>query len=548
MSKAKQDLGDWGDLLVISSEENEVIEEQESEQEVVEQEPEPCQDHPSINIGARADDNYLYPATDLGNAEMLAHRYPDSIRYCIDSTCWLYFRDGIWVIDERQNSTIKYFMGKAIRRNSRMINQRQDINLDTKKALMKWATKGETNGRLAAALALAQMLDTFKMKITEFDTHDYLFNFQNGTFDLRTGELRPFSREDYLTSKSPIAYDKDATCPEWEKAILVYMNGDIEAVEYLQESLGMCLTGDREERIFFIWVGGGKNGKSVIIDTVLAIMGKDYCFDAPAGFAQKDKSGKQDHLATSNLQGKRLVIISETGKGVELDLPFVKKMSGDKDITGRKHYQDFVTFQLTHKCILITQHEPIIKETSDGIWDRVHKLTWDYRVPEKEKDIHFRKNIIMPEAAGIMNWLIEGCLRWQKKGKITKPKKVVSATGMYRDDSIPFEEFMFDCCELEYSEKEQRAIHRTKSDKEYRVERQLLYNAYVAHAIKAAYPRNPFALGKKKFNVEIRDLGFEEYSKKNSEGRTVRYFLGIRLKPDAELNQDSVDTDSWDLT
>ena len=58
----------------------------------------------------------------------------------------------------------------------------------------------------------------------------WLFNCKNGTLDLRTGELRPHRREDYLTKSAPVAYDADAKAPLWEKFLADIMGGDDELV------------------------------------------------------------------------------------------------------------------------------------------------------------------------------------------------------------------------------------------------------------------------------------------------------------------------------
>ena len=47
----------------------------------------------------------------------------------------------------------------------------------------------------------------------------FLLNVDNGTIDLRTGELRSHNREDYITHILPTEYDPDAICELWDKFI-----------------------------------------------------------------------------------------------------------------------------------------------------------------------------------------------------------------------------------------------------------------------------------------------------------------------------------------
>jgi putative DNA primase/helicase len=53
------------------------------------------------------------------------------------------------------------------------------------------------------------------IKPGELDTDPFLLSIDNGTIDLRTGELRPHRREDRITKLVPITWDPDAACPAW---------------------------------------------------------------------------------------------------------------------------------------------------------------------------------------------------------------------------------------------------------------------------------------------------------------------------------------------
>jgi putative DNA primase/helicase len=53
------------------------------------------------------------------------------------------------------------------------------------------------------------------VKKSQFDSHSFLFNCENGVIDLKTGELLPHDRDLLLTKISNIHYDKDADCPHW---------------------------------------------------------------------------------------------------------------------------------------------------------------------------------------------------------------------------------------------------------------------------------------------------------------------------------------------
>ena len=51
------------------------------------------------------------------------------------------------------------------------------------------------------------------------DHNTNLFNCQNGTLNLTTGEFRPHDPADFLTMMSGVTYNPDAACPRWEQFI-----------------------------------------------------------------------------------------------------------------------------------------------------------------------------------------------------------------------------------------------------------------------------------------------------------------------------------------
>ncbi len=81
---------------------------------------------------------------------------------------------------------------------------------DEAKELADWAAASEKRERLSAMLALAE--SELPIGLDVLDSHPWLFNCQNGTLDLRTGELRPHRRGDFLTKLCPVDYPTEPGC------------------------------------------------------------------------------------------------------------------------------------------------------------------------------------------------------------------------------------------------------------------------------------------------------------------------------------------------
>jgi putative DNA primase/helicase len=78
-----------------------------------------------------------------------------------------------------------------------------------------------------------------------------------------------------------------------------------------------------------------------------------------------------------------------------------------------------------------TNYLPTISGSDIGIWSRVKVVPWNESFLEHvEGDLDATLAL---EAPGILNWMIEGCIRWQRDGlKDKEPETTVRATIAYR--------------------------------------------------------------------------------------------------------------------
>ena len=311
-----------------------------------------------------------------------------------------------------------------------------------------------------------------------------------------------------ITELAPVDYDIDVKCPLWMDCLDTWMGGDQEVINFLQRLMGMCLTGDITSRICVIFYGVGMNGKSIFMDTTCEIMGS-YADVAPENFLIVTINEKKNEIA--ELRDKRLVVASETEKNVKLSSKLIKALTGDGRIKGRLLYQQSITFNNTYKCILVTNHLPKV-EDEKAIWDRIRKVGWDVRIPPEEQD-HYLLEKLRKEHAGILQWLILGCLQWLKAEKLIAPQSIIDSTNQYKEQSNPLKDFFEECCEI-YPDAKIRI-----SD---------LHNAYSDWTGK-------YSLPKREFNEYIRANGFEE-GRTNKNKKTVRYWSGITITDECANN------------
>lgn len=458
-------------------------------------------------------DNWFF--TDAGNAQQFARRYGDRIKFNRNRGKWMEFDGRRWNLDTGEGAAQRCFaeMGEVM---WQTIGQQGSP--EGKMALAKWANYTNSAAGLRAALSLAKAREEIEVFENDLDQEPYLLNCLNGTVDLRRGGLKRHDSKDLLTQLAPVKFpQKDVKIDVWMACLDKWHRGDQEAIGYLRRLAGMCLTGDTSSRVFPIFYGAGRNGKSVFLDTLMALMG-DYATVAPRSLL---RVGQHEEHATelASLLRQRMVIASETKKGMKLKTDLVKAMTGDSKLKARFMRKDFFDFTPTHKTILVTQSLPRVDEDGDAIWDRVQKMEWGVRITEEEQNTKLMDEL-KAEWPGILKWAVEGCLEWQKAGMLVPTDEIREQTKAYREDQITLKDFLDAACETGDGFFEPVASMR---------------KAYMEWS-RDEGTREKYWLSARGFAREMYSAGFKEPKSKmikfEGKKKVVRSWFGVRVKKD----------------
>jgi putative DNA primase/helicase len=367
--------------------------------------------------------------TELGNARRLVRRFGADIRYCWPLKAWFIF-DGIhWCRDDGARILqLAQQTIEALHDEARAIPEEA-----TRTAVRKFALACQTRKHLIAVAGLAQQFPEVILPFDKLDADPLLLGVLNGTIDLRAGEFRPGRREDCITKRCNIVFDPHAKCLNWlEFENKIAGEGEYwNLVAYKQRVFGLCLSGEVPE-ILFICHGEGSNGKTTELETIHAILG-DYAHacDASLLISVKDQSGPTPEIVA--LKGKRGVFINETDAKDWFNEARVKYLTGKDILYGRGLHQDPINFTPTHKPILRTNHKPKIRGTDLGMWRRIHYLPYTVTIPDDEDNKNFREEMLVPEHAGIFNWMLAGWLAYlADRRKLRPPQRVQEAKEAYR--------------------------------------------------------------------------------------------------------------------
>jgi putative DNA primase/helicase len=387
----------------------------------------------------------VFNVTDYGNAERLVHYHGENIRYCEAMKSWFIWDSKRWKLDD--NLEI-YRLAKDVVRRIYSEAGNSD-NEEQRKSIASHAGKSESANRLKNMVELAKSEIEVAITTDIMDKDGFLLNCQNGTIDLRTGELLiPHRKNDYLTKIIPIKFIPDAECPRWELFLKEIFKDDKDLIRFIQYAVGYSLTGSIKEECLFLCYGKGRNGKSKFLDTLEYIFG-DYGRNVdPSTFEEKKKDSRSASEDIARLKDARFISTVETGESKKLDETMVKQMTGNRLISARELYQKTLQFEQTYKIWIATNHKPVIKGTDDAIWERIKLIPFEVYFTPEQRDANLG-NKLMAEASGILNWMLEGCLLWQGCGLLpVTPEKVKIATGSYRKDMDILGGFINERCTL----------------------------------------------------------------------------------------------------
>jgi putative DNA primase/helicase len=397
------------------------------------------------NNKIRLEENLLlvdgkYPLTDVGNAENFASQHNENIRYCSEMNSFIYYDGKRW---KRDSGIAAYRLAKETAR-SILGSAAGCLNDEKRKRLIQWAIKSENKARINAMLKLARHEDRIPICSDELDQDKFLLNVNNGTINLRTGELYQHQRRDMITKLAEVEYRSDAQCPYWLHLLDTYFQRDQDMIEYSQRVVGYSLTGSTDEHAFFILCGDGSNGKSTFVQTISNLLG-DYAHNTTQETLLA-KSGDSIPSDVAALKGKRFVYASETDNDRRFAVARIKALTGGDMVSARFLYNDFFSFIPECKIFLGTNNIPRIGEMSHAIWRRIKLIPFNYRISVDEqrprREIDEKLNMEMP---GILRWAVDGCLKWQHNG-LNEPEAVRAATNKYRSTEDIVGTFLGECC------------------------------------------------------------------------------------------------------
>ena len=409
----------------------------------------------TARVGWREHRLAFLPLTDADNAERVRLLYPDDVKYLPEKgkgAAWMRWDGKRWKPTYETGlydiviNTARLSLAAVQRYFDAAIYMTEE---DAKKRL-GYLMKLKNRARMDDCLKVARKV--FEASINDFDRRPYLLNVQNGIIHLKTGVLYPHKRAAMCSRLTRAEYRPELIGQEslWARTVAQIIP-DEEERAYLQRWAGYLLIGSApEEKLLFLY-GTGGSGKGTFINTIGYMLG-DYAdtVDIEIFLSSRNDGhggGANASPEIAKLAGVRAAMASETPIGRRMNEAKLKSITGRDDITARFLYGQQFTFSPVVKFVLSSNYLPAVRDSTDeGVRRRLVIAPFMENL-DNVRDINLQERLKEPEElAAVLAWCVDGCLKWQKEGLGTPPRRFLKEMGLFYADSDALQQFIDDEC------------------------------------------------------------------------------------------------------
>lgn len=277
---------------------------------------------------------------------------------------------------------------------------------------------------------------------------------QNGVLKLSDRSFLPHGPAHYARRKIGASYIPDATAPKFASLIKSMFSDRPIADAMAFINLIQCWAGaalsiqhlSREERKALLLVGPSRTGKTELSRILRLLIGDPIATPSVAEISER--------FGLSSLYEAAAWIRDDAiNEGDDLDPQrFKTVVTGEPIDIERKHRPAVPGVELALAVLLTTNSLPKARDRSDAIFNRSLVLEMTNEVSEEQaaslrhemgipRGATIGQHIFASEAAGILNWALEGLDRLLERGSYDVPENVRQAIQRFKDDNNPVGEW-----------------------------------------------------------------------------------------------------------
>ena len=266
--------------------------------------------------------------------------------------------------------------------------------------------------------------------------------FRNCVYDIVNDKTHDFSSRFVQFSVVDYDYNGAAKGYVWRDFLNQVLPNRIYQL-ILQEYIGSLFIDRKTAKLetMMILKGNGSNGKSVVFETVVGVVGRDNV----SNFGIDDLIGigneKKRNIATMN--GKRLNYASESGNfTIDGSSGLLKAIISGEPVEARAMYGDNFTAYDIPLIMINCNKMPKLRDFSHGMKRRLMIIPFDVEIPRALQNKELAKELV-DEYPAIFNWAIEGRKRFIENGyKLTECRYIDELIEEYQVMNSNILEFM----------------------------------------------------------------------------------------------------------
>lgn len=242
-------------------------------------------------------------------------------------------------------------------------------------------------------------------------------NLLNGTYDTAAGKLNTHSEEDYLFYVLPYELNTKAKSPMFDKYLQTVLPKKAHQ-DVVFKYIASCFSDLKLEKMLCLY-GSGANGKSVLLDIIKGVLGRDNC-----SFVQIDS------LATEGTRGQnsrtllhnKLINISYEAKFNRIDFSIFKMLASREPVEARYMYGNPFFMENYARVIYSVNALPTHLESTQGFFRRLLIVPFEATIAVADQDKRLAEKIVAEEAPGVLNFILEAMKSFNKTDDIGIPE------------------------------------------------------------------------------------------------------------------------------
>lgn len=316
---------------------------------------------------------------------------PDTFDDCLCRTFTVYL-----------DKIIGYFQTQETKAEKEEVQKHFQDTISNLKHLQYTLGQGATITRYIQRASVIFRRDDF---IENLDRADNVIGTMNGVLVLspKTELVQGFN--DYCITRSCtcdyVPFDPSNPYKQAISAVIQELfAGEWDAMEFTMCYLASGMDHKRKTPLLFIWLGGGANGKSFLLEMFIKMLGDvtrgGYGYKLNASFfTAADRIGGTD-TQKMQLEFARMAYASETNEMDKLHTSKIKEVTSDT-VSGNDKYKTQTNFDVNTRLLLATNYATRVEGNDHGIWRRLVVYWFKMTFKENPNPENPRERPMRPE-------------------------------------------------------------------------------------------------------------------------------------------------------